>query len=288
MKYVVIGSKGFIGNAVFKSLLNNCRHQVIGVSRENFDLTCKISIKKLTRLIKEDDVIIFCAAEAPVKNLDMFTNNIIMINELLQHLKSINIKNFVYVSSDAVYSDSMNLINENSETNPDNLHGIMHLTREKVLLNTFPKKHLIVRPTLIYGYEDPHQGYGPNKFINTSIDNNKIELFGKGEELRDHISIDDVTNLLVNLILENKTGIFNLVSGGLFSFYHIAETISKYANKRGINVDIIYKERTTAIPHNGYRKLCNKKVLNLFRQYKISNFEKNIEKYFEISVSNRN
>ena len=76
--------------------------------------------------------VIFTSAEAPVKNLTMFVNNIIMINNFLLNIKNIKIKEFLYVSSDAVYSDSKNLINENSETNL--LHGIMHLTREKYYL----------------------------------------------------------------------------------------------------------------------------------------------------------
>ena len=28
----------------------------------------------------------------------------------------------------------------------------------------FPKKVSIFRPTLVYGANDPHNGYGPNKF----------------------------------------------------------------------------------------------------------------------------
>jgi len=38
----------------------------------------------------------------------------------------------------------------------------MHLTREMILKNKFNKILCILRPTLIYGPGDSHNGYGPN------------------------------------------------------------------------------------------------------------------------------
>ena len=61
----------------------------------------------------------------------------------------------------------------------------MHLLREKVLENFFVDK-LILRPTLIYGISDPHNGYGPNKFLRQINNNENIKLFGKVNE-RSHI-----------------------------------------------------------------------------------------------------
>ena len=40
----------------------------------------------------------------------------------------------------------------------------MHLMREN-MLKLLDVKLCIVRPTLIYGTNDPHNGYGPNQFI---------------------------------------------------------------------------------------------------------------------------
>ena len=56
------------------------------------------------------------------------------------------------------------------------------------------KNLCIVRPTLVYGEGDPHNGYGPNRFIKL-IKKKPIELFGRGEELRDHVWINDVSRL---------------------------------------------------------------------------------------------
>ena len=38
-------------------------------------------------------------------------------------------------------------------------------------------KMCIVRPTLVYGSNDPHDGYGPNKFIRNAQSKKYIKLF---------------------------------------------------------------------------------------------------------------
>ena len=46
----------------------------------------------------------------------------------------------------------------------------------------------ILRPTLIYGAGDPHNGYGPNRFRRLAATGKPIILFGEGEERRDHVT----------------------------------------------------------------------------------------------------
>ena len=57
-----------------------------------------------------------------------------MLNNFLKLIDNIKIKNFVYISSDAVFSDSKKLINEKTIKEPENLHGLMHLNRRILLL----------------------------------------------------------------------------------------------------------------------------------------------------------
>ena len=95
----------------------------------------------------------------------MFNQNIEICRNIFKSLESSKNLHLYYVSSDAVYSDSKKLINENSETLPNSLHGLMHLTRERILNQLNLNKYTILRPTLIYGLQDPHNGYGPNKIF---------------------------------------------------------------------------------------------------------------------------
>ena len=109
----------------------------------------------------------------------------------------------------------------------------MHLTREIMFENLLKKRLCIVRPTLVYGQGDPHNGYGPNRFLRLIKKNGKISLFGKGEELRDHVWINDVSIAISKLIMKRKTGKFNLVTGKVISFNNIAKQIINISGKKG-------------------------------------------------------
>ena len=270
-RIIVFGSTGFIGSKVIKLLKKN-KVNFKSFNSKNLNLTNKNSYKNIDKIIKENDIILFAAAEAPVKNEKMFLNNIIMLQNLIRSKKIIKIKNFIYVSSDAVYSDSKKPLNESSLTKPTNLHGLMHLTREITLQSLFKSKLTIVRPTLIYGYGDPHNGYGPNKFLRESNKFRRINLFGKGEEIRDHVSIDDVALIIYNLLLYENNGIINIVSGYRLSFFDIAKKIKKI-NKN--NTIINFNPRIGPMPHNGYRVFDNTNLINLFPKLKLNNFLKN-------------
>ena len=91
---------------------------------------------------------IFSSAIAPVKNFKMLHQNLDMCKNVFEVLKKKKINYVLYISSDAVYSDSKKPLTEKSETRPDNFHGVMHLMRENILklLNT---RLCIVRPTLV-------------------------------------------------------------------------------------------------------------------------------------------
>ena len=41
-----------------------------------------------------------------------------------------------------------------------------------------------VRPTLVYGENDPHNGYGPNQFIRNAQNSKNIVFYLVGEERR--------------------------------------------------------------------------------------------------------
>ena len=59
---------------------------------------------------------------------------------------------------------------------------------------------MILRPTLIYGLEDTHNGYGPNQFLKKSKAKESNKIIWKREERRDHVFIDDVTKIIFECI----------------------------------------------------------------------------------------
>lgn len=255
-KIIILGSNSFIISALLRLIKKDKLFKnFIPISKNKIDLIKKNSIFKLKKIINDGDIIIFAAAQAPVKNFSMLYNNIKIIQNVIESLKSKKKCYLVNIGSDAVYEDSKKPITETSKTNPESLHGLMHLLREN-LLSEIGLKSLFVRSTLVFGKNDPHNGYGPNSFVRNAQKKEKVYIFGNGEELRDHIWVEDVGKILFALIKKNKTGIFNLVTGKPISFLTISNKVSKVYKTK-----IFKKKRLGAMPHNGYRVFSNKKLI---------------------------
>ena len=127
----------------------------------------------------------------------------------------------------------------------------MHLIREIMLSEAAGSAvYATLRPTLIYGTDDPHNGYGPNRFRRLASEGKDIVLFGAGEERRDHVLVDDVAELAVRMILHRSRGVLNVATGNVISFRRIAEAIVALHGKP---VAIVETPRSGPMPHNGYR-----------------------------------
>jgi UDP-glucose 4-epimerase len=125
----------------------------------------------------------------------------------------------------------------------------MHLAREVVLANAWQDPLCFLRPTLIYGAEDPHNGYGPNCFIRLAQKREEIDLFGEGEERRDHVWIEDVADLTCRILVHKSTGILNIATGNVVSFREIAEQVTRlFPNSSQIKGS----HRVGSMQHNGY------------------------------------
>jgi len=257
-RVVILGANSFIGKAITKKFISQNIKPVL-VTRKNADLEKKQSFNKLKKILKKDDTIIFIAAIAPVKNIEMLNQNLLICKNIIESLKIKKPNHVIYLSSDAVYSNSKNKINEKSETTPESFHGFMHLIRENMLKELNCKK-TFVRPTLVYGSDDPHNGYGPNKFIRCAQNNEEIFLFGKGEERRDHIHVENVADIVSTVAIKKIDGIINAVSGNVISFNEIAKNLKKIYP----NLVIKNLKRNGPMPHNGYRAFDNKLLKKYF------------------------
>ena len=274
-KLFILGSGGFISGNLEKILKDKNKNYIF-IKRKKIDLTKLTDVKKLKKIIKPSDEVFFVAAKAPVKNIVMLNENLKMIINFCKVFNNESIKKIIYLSSDAVYSDSYKPLKENSLKEPDSWHGLMHITREQIIKNNFSKKNfLILRPTLVYGKNDPHNGYGPNKFCRDAKNKKKIFIFGKGEELRDHIWVKDLSNIIFKLIYSNKYGEFNLTPGKLISFNNIAKIIHNESDAKIVNL-----KRKGKMPHNGYRPISNKKIKKLFPSYKFKTLAEVINKIY--------
>jgi UDP-glucose 4-epimerase len=109
---------------------------------------------------------------------------------------------------------------------------MMHAARELMLKTDVKVPLAILRPSLLYGARDPHNGYGPNRFRRLAEKGETITLFGEGEEQRDHIYIDDVARLVALVLSHRSRGTLNIATGVSTSFREIAEKVVSLSGKR--------------------------------------------------------
>lgn len=245
---VVLGAGGFIGGAV-AARLEARGVSVLRLARRDIDLLRDDAAEKLARLLRPDDALVAAAAVAPVRDMAGFVANARLVQATVEALKRRPVAHLVNIGSDAVYADSTAPLDENSPAAPDSLHGAMHLFRE-IALRGAAAAFCSLRPTLVYGAADPHDGYGPNRFRRLARRGQDIELFGDGEERRDHVHVDDVAELAARLVLHAATGILNAATGSVASFRDIAERVTSLART---NVAIRARPRSGPMPHGGYR-----------------------------------
>lgn len=240
-RVVVIGAAGFVGGAV-AARLEKDGVSVVRAGRKEVDLVAPDAADKLLKIIKPGDAVVAAAAKAPVKDSAMLVENMIMARAIVRACGSAS--HVVNISSDAVYADSDQPLTEASCAEPGSLHGAMHLAREVMFRAEVKAPLAVLRPTLIYGAADPHNGYGPNRFRRLAAEGKEIVLFGEGEERRDHVWIGDVAELVVRVLYRKSKGVLNVATGTVHSFREIAERFSK---------NIKTTTRSGPMPHNGYR-----------------------------------
>jgi nucleoside-diphosphate-sugar epimerase len=180
----------------------------------------------------------------------MFLDNIAIVRTVVEALAKAPLPHVVNISSDAVYADSPDPLTEKSCASPGTLHGAMHLSREVMLAAEVKAPLAILRPSLLYGAQDPHNGYGPNRFRRLAAKGDDIVLFGEGEERRDHVFIEDVAEIVARVILMRSKGVLNVATGEVHSFREVAEKVVACSGRR---VAIKASPRSGPMPHNGYR-----------------------------------
>lgn len=248
-RVVVMGAAGFVGAAVVRRLAQEAV-PVLALTRREVDLLADDAAGRLAALLRPDDAFVAVAAAAPCKDSAMLAANMIMVRAMLEALRRRPVAHVVNISSDAVYGDEPVPLTEDSPTAPGALHGAMHLARELAFRDEAGAPLATVRPSLLYGAADPHNGYGPNRFRRLANAGETIVLFGEGEERRDHVLIDDVAEIVARVLARRSEGTLNIATGTVISFRDLADLVVACAPKR---VAIEGRPRTGPMPHKGYR-----------------------------------
>lgn len=280
-RVVIVGAGGFIAGAILQRLTAD-GIPTLGLGRPALDLTGPDAGRRLGGLLKADDTFVFASAKAPCKDLATLRVNLLMAEAVCDALQHVHVGQVVYISSDAVYKDSRNPITEASCAEPSSLHGVMHLAREVAMRQAFSGPLALVRPTLAYGLNDPHNGYGPNRFRRLATSGEDIVLFGEGDERRDHVDVDDVAELVHYIILHRSSGVANAVSGEVASFRELAEFVASAFQPV---VSVRSSPRNGPMPHGGYRPFDNRAILEAFPEFRFKSWREGLSRVHALQRS---
>lgn len=258
-RLVVLGGGGFIAGAILARAAAGM--PTLSLGRPGLDLLAPGAGTRLAAVLAADDVLVVASAKAPCKDLAMLAENITMIGAVCEALRARPVAHVIHIGSDAVYKDSAAPLTEAACAQPDSYHGVMHLAREVALRQAYGGPLALVRPTLVYGAADPHNGYGPNRFRRLAAEGRDIVLFGEGEERRDHVFVEDVAELVRRIVLHRSHGAVNAVSGEVVSFRELAEfAVADF----GAASRVTGSPRSGPMPHGGYRPFDNSAVAQAF------------------------
>lgn len=282
-KCLVLGGNGFIGSSIVKRLVaDGVPTRIMDRSYPNSkslgDVIDKVEYvekdffndKALDGVFDGVKNIFHCitstypseANQNPVYDVE---TNIIGTIKLLERLKPQykDIRLFFLSSGGAIYGNTDQLpIKETHVTEPISSYGISKLTIEKYLHMhkvLFGLDYLIFRISNPYGEaQDPKTGLGTIvTFLHRVLNDEVIEIWGDGGNVRDYIYINDVADALVKAAtmptLPNS--IYNIGSGDGKSVNDILGIIKditgktprvKYVDKRSFDIRANYLDVTRA------------------------------------------
>lgn len=233
MKIIVTGSKGQLGHDVIEEL-NKRGHIVIGVGREEMDITHLTDVEEVfTR--EKADIVIHCAAYTAVDAAEDNIETARTVNtggtENIAYICSKLDMKMIYISTDYVFNGEGDKPWEpEDEQNPLNIYGQTKYEGE-LAVQKYLKDYYIVRVSWTYGLT------GKN-FVKTMLRLGKEK--GEVKVVKDQIGsptfTKDLSVLLADMAASDRYGIYHASNEGMCSWYEFACEIFKKAD---INVNVI-------------------------------------------------
>tara|TARA_B110000285_G_scaffold233795_1_gene308688 strand:+ start:2498 stop:3352 length:855 start_codon:yes stop_codon:yes gene_type:complete len=230
------GSTGLLGSSLKKKIRSIKNFELKFYSH---DITNKFQLKKW---FDENnfDYFIHLAAIVPVKNVIKNIDyakkvNVIGTKNIINEVNNKkSLKWFFFSSTSHVYKFQNKKIYESSIIKPLSVYGKTKLDAEKYILQNINKKTKVClgRIFSLEGKEKDKSYFLPG-ILNKIKQKKKFEIDLK--QFRDFIHVDDVSDVIIKLMTNNKRGIFNIASGIKIDFKEIIILIEKLL-KRKINL----------------------------------------------------
>jgi UDP-glucose 4-epimerase len=262
MKYVVTGGAGFIGSNIVKLLIKNGHNVSVidnlhtgNLSRlkdiENKISFNKIDIRdfdKLNQNIHDIDGIFHQAAltvvpESFEKPDEYYDVNVNGTKNIFKIAKKLGVK-VVFASSSSIYGNVNKIpIKENFKKNPINPYGKTKVEKEKLAQDFWRDGVNIIglRYFNVYGKGQTGSYAGVITQFMKKIDNSLPPIIhGKGDQIRDFVSVEDVAKAnLKSMEADTTQDFLNIGTGKSVSILELAKLMIRISSK---NLEPVFDE----------------------------------------------
>lgn len=257
MKVLVTGYHGQLGYDVVKHLEKQ-GDEVLGATREHFDLTDEARIKEFILSFKPE-VVVHCAAYTLVDkaedNKDLcYTVNVLGTRYLAEASKEVGAK-MVYISTDYVFDGSSERPYETDDkVNPVNYYGETKLQGEEEVMKIL-ENHFIVRISWVFGENG-------NNFVKTMLRlaETRNELNVVGDQYGSPTYTKDLAILIAEMIRTDQYGIYHASNEGTCSWNEFAKAIFE---TRGLEVKV------NSIPTSDYPTRAKRPMSSIMSKDKL-------------------
>jgi dTDP-glucose 4,6-dehydratase len=271
MKILITGGAGFIGLALIKHIINKTKFKILNIDKLTYASNIfslkeikknkrysfkKIDIcnqKKMRKIFLEfkPNIVMHLAAESHVdRSIDgpkeFIRTNVFGTYVLLEEAKNYwsnlnknNKKNFIFhhVSTDEVYGDldkNSSPFTEDTSYKPSSPYSASKASSDHLVrawYRTFKLPILITNCSNNYG---PYQF--PEKLIpliiSNAIEGKKLPVYGKGNQIRDWLYVEDHAKALLKVALKGKAGeTYNIGGNSELKNIEVVKNICKILNK---------------------------------------------------------
>jgi UDP-glucose 4-epimerase len=232
-RIVIFGSSGFIGSELskhFKSL----GLQVVELGKSSSTPIDYNQPETYAGHIQENDFVVHLIAPQQKEEEAHLASTKFLIKLCAKK----KIAHFLYLSTGgALYGQGKNNWKETDETHPISPYGKFKKVMESEL-SLICKEHnislAIARPSNIYGEnQNPLRHFGAVTTFYHQIKNDlPLTIFGDLNISKDFLHVNDLVQALTTLLLQKKTGIYNLARGINYSLGEVVQTIESVLGKK--------------------------------------------------------
>ena len=278
MKYLITGGSGQLGYDIIRELKNRNRNDFLAPTGSEMDITNKKLVEDVI-LNYKPDVIFHCAAYTAVDKAEddrdtCYEVNVNGTKNIVDAAKMVNAK-VVYISTDYVFDGTKDGIYDvNDDTNPINYYGYTKLAGEKEVEKL--DDYLIVRISWVFGIN------GKN-FIKTMLNlaESKDKLSVVCDQIGSPTYTEDLSKLLLDMVDNNKNGLFFATNEEYCSWYEFAKYIFEI-NNINIKLDKVLSEDYKTIAKRPMNSRLSKDKLDRENLQRLPSWKDATERFCKI------